>query len=155
MSFNYAPMIKNNLNVLRTILLEDDDALPSHKYKINAYDKAIAKLPEIVTFTVGRQRIAGDSIMAKINKIIRTNDNLPEVTEYLQEKYELENEEDTESSVTSPISSEHNSETYIHYLKVLNYVEACLYDLDTNDEQVQSIFKNTQILRTRYVTKLF
>lgn len=96
---NYYPLVLRNLETLMKMNdeggpLENDER---SKFKIKAYEKAIKKLPTDIN-DVLTKNIAGHSIMGKINKIIKTNSNLPEVTKYLEMEQLINSREDSESS---------------------------------------------------------
>lgn len=96
---NYYPIVLRNLETLMKMNdeggpLENDER---SKFKIKAYEKAIKKLPTDIN-DVLTKNIAGHSIMGKINKIIKTNANLPEVTKYLEMEQLIHSRDDSESS---------------------------------------------------------
>lgn len=96
---NYYPIILRNLETLMKMNdeggpLENDER---SKFKIKAYEKAIKKLPTEIN-DVLTKNIAGHSIMGKINKIIKTNSNLPEVSKYLEMEQLIYSRDDAESS---------------------------------------------------------
>lgn len=108
---NYYPIVLRNLETLMKMNdeggpLENDE---KSKFKIKAYEKAIKKLPKDIN-DVLTKNIAGHSIMGKINKIIKTNSNLPEVTKYLEMEQLIHSRDDSESSDESEDDFENDSD---------------------------------------------
>ena len=69
-----------NLHTMIALVNKSNDV--DKKYKINAYQNAIKKLPRNITGRIS-EPIAGKSIMKKINYIIFHDEDLPEVRDYL------------------------------------------------------------------------
>jgi hypothetical protein len=136
-------------------------------YKVKAYEKAIKRLPTEIE-NVLTKNIAGPSIMRKINTIIRTNNDLPEVSKYLEmnkliksqedefdestdsEESDFENEDefyqdvgnqnDEESSDDEESDDESECQDSVCELKTLLKLEKHILDLDLKNKKVKDIF---------------
>lgn len=90
---NYYPIILRNLETLMKMNEEGGPFVEKNIYKVKAYEKAIKRLPTKIE-TVLTKNIAGPSIMRKINTIIRTSNDLPEVSKYLEMNKLIKSQED-------------------------------------------------------------
>ena len=133
---NYYPIILRNLETLMKMNEEGGSVVEKNIYKVKAYEKAIKRLPKEIE-NVLTKNIAGPSIMRKINTIIRTNNDLPEVSKYLKmNKLIKSQEEEFEESTDSEESYFENEEDYSdHEIEVRNNnVEESSDDEESDDE---------------------
>ena len=109
---NYYPIILRNLETLMKMNEEGGPFVEKNIYKVKAYEKAIKRLPREIE-NVLTKNIAGPSIMRKINTIIRTSNDLPEVSKYLEMNKLIKSKEDEfEESDSEGSDSDNEDEFY-------------------------------------------
>lgn len=163
---NYYPIILRNLETLMKMNEEGGSFVEKNIYKVKAYEKAIKRLPTEIE-NVLTKNIAGPSIMRKINTIVRTNNDLPEVSKYLEmnkliksqenefdestdsEESDFENEDefyqdvgnknDEESSDDEESDDESECQDSLCELKILLKLEKHILDLDLKNQKVKDI----------------
>lgn len=109
---NYYPIILRNLETLMKMNEEGGPFVEKNIYKVKAYEKAIKRLPREIE-NVLTKNIAGPSIMRKINTIIRTSNDLPEVSKYLEMNKLIKSQEDEfEESDSEGSDSDNEDEFY-------------------------------------------
>ena len=165
---NYYPIILRNLETLMKMNEEGGPFVEKNIYKVKAYEKAIKRLPTEIE-NVLTKNIAGPSIMRKINTIIRTNNDLPEVSKYLEmnkliksqenefdestdseeSDYDNDNEDefyqdtgnqnDEESSDDEESDHESECQDSLCELKILLKLEKHILDLDLKNQKVKDI----------------
>tara|TARA_Y100000389_G_scaffold184566_1_gene203138 strand:- start:3858 stop:4400 length:543 start_codon:yes stop_codon:yes gene_type:complete len=163
---NYYPIILRNLETLMKMNEEGGSFVEKNIYKVKAYEKAIKRLPTEIE-NVLTKNIAGPSIMRKINTIIRTNNDLPEVSKYLEmnkliksqenefdestdseeSDYDIEdefyqdtgNQNDEESSDDEESDHESECQDSLCELKTLLKLEKHILDLDLKNQKVKDI----------------
>jgi hypothetical protein len=163
---NYYPIILRNLETLMKMNEEGGSFVEKNIYKVKAYEKAIKRLPTEIE-NVLTKNIAGPSIMRKINTIIRTNNDLPEVSKYLEmnkliksqenefdestdsEESDYDNEDefyqdtgnqnDEESSDDEESDHESECQDSLCELKILLKLEKHILDLDLKNQKVKDI----------------
>lgn len=163
---NYYPIILRNLETLMKMNEEGGSFVEKNIYKVKAYEKAIKRLPTEIE-NVLTKNIAGPSIMRKINTIIRTNNDLPEVSKYLEmnkliksqqnefdestdsEESDYDNEDefyqdtgnqnDEESSDDEESDHESECQDSLCELKTLLKLEKHILDLDLKNQKVKDI----------------
>lgn len=106
---NYYPIILRNLETLMKMNEEGGSFVEKNIYKVKAYEKAIKRLPTEIE-NVLTKNIAGPSIMRKINTIIRTNNDLPEVSKYLEMNKLIKSQEDEFDESTESEESDYDNE---------------------------------------------
>lgn len=163
---NYYQIILRNLETLMKMNEEGGSFVEKNMYKVKAYEKAIKRLPTEIE-NVLTKNIAGPSIMRKINTIIRTNNDLPEVSKYLEmnkliksqenefdestdseeSDYDIEdefyqdtgNQNDEESSDDEESDQESECQDSLCELKTLLKLEKHILDLDLKNQKVKDI----------------
>jgi hypothetical protein len=126
---NYYPIILRNLETLMKMNEEGGPFVEKNIYKVKAYEKAIKRLPTEIE-NVLTKNIAGPSIMRKINTIIRTSNDLPEVSKYLEMNKLIKSQEDEFEESDSEGSDSDNEDEF--------YEEDYDHEIDTgnqNDEE--------------------
>ena len=155
-------VIVNNLRTMITILERSDDN--KKQFKIESYRNALKNLPhkEISSMRdIANVRIAGPSIMDKIQWIIETKKNLPEVEEeelrMFNETYENyassdEDEDEASSSGHNPNSSNNQKEDFrTTYLSTICHIEGQMYlYMDMDHPEIKQILRKFQLLRNEY-----
>lgn len=129
---NYYPIILRNLETLMKMNEEGGPFVEKNIYKVKAYEKAIKRLPREIE-NVLTKNIAGPSIMRKINTIIRTNNDLPEVSKYLEMNKLIKSQEDEFEESDSEGSDSDNEDDFYQDTGNQNDEES-LDDEESDDE---------------------
>jgi len=83
---DYRNLIQYNLEMMMDGVARSND--PKKEWRVQSYQKALENLPATPIYTngdIGGAKIAGVSILNKINWILTNKTNHPEVERYLQE----------------------------------------------------------------------
>lgn len=159
-NFNCHDVIVNNFRTMITILERSDDN--KKQFKIESYRNALKNLPHKAIYSmrdIANVRIAGPSIMGKIQWIIETKKNLPEVEEeeerMFNETYDPftdEDEDEASSSGHNPNSSNNQKEDFrTTYLSTICHIEGQMYlYMDTDHPEIKQILRKFQLLRNEY-----
>lgn len=165
-------LVIRNLDILKQIANESRES--NKKYKEQAYQRAIDNIKH--NLAEGKQApckaVAGKSVQERIDWIIKHREDIPEVSEYIQEDEESEEEESEElESEEEEEESEEDEETnqfvvkediskrqikkICNTMKSLNTIESIVLNLNLKNELVTNMLRDLNKLKEDCREELF
>tara|TARA_B110000483_G_C18103076_1_gene506622 strand:- start:53 stop:556 length:504 start_codon:yes stop_codon:yes gene_type:complete len=152
-----------NLDVLKAIATQSD--APNKQYKTEAYQRAIDNIKSNIIQSKKNpyQNVAGKSIQDRIDWVLKYGRNIDEVSEYLNEKDSLDDEEEEgyeeEAEINQFVVKEDLSKRKIHkicnIMKSLNTIESMVFNLNLKNELVTNILCDLNKMKEECREELF
>lgn len=155
-------LVIRNLDILKQIAKESRES--NKKYKEQAYQRAIDNIKH--NLAEGKQApckaVAGKSVQERIDWIIKHREDIPEVSEYIQEDEESEEEEEeseedeeTNQFVVKEDISKRQIKKICNTMKSLNTIESIVLNLNLKNELVTNMLRDLNKLKEDCREELF